>query len=99
MEECALRGTFVAAHAHGSEGIMRAVRAGARSIEHASLIDDEALALVVDRGTYLVIDISDGDWMIEQGPALGYSDEAHGESSPAGMIDLRRAADLQCPRR
>jgi imidazolonepropionase-like amidohydrolase len=75
VEETALLGTFVAAHAHGPEGIMRAVRAGVRSIEHASLIDDEALALAVEHGTYLVIDISDGDHMEEQGPALGYTDE------------------------
>jgi imidazolonepropionase-like amidohydrolase len=75
VEECALLGTHVAAHAHGPEGIMRAVRAGVRTIEHASLIDDEALALVVERGTFLVIDMSDGDWMEAQGPALGYSDE------------------------
>ena len=75
VEECALRDTWVAAHAHGAEGIRRAVRAGVRSIEHATLMDDDALALVVERGTYLVIDISDGDHMIEQGPALGYSEE------------------------
>jgi len=75
VEECALRGTYVAAHAHGPEGVKRAVRAGVRSIEHASLIDDEALALVVASDTYLVIDMSDGDHMIEQGPSLGYSDE------------------------
>ena len=65
----------MAAHAHGPVGIARAVRAGVRSIEHASLIDDEALALAVEHGTYLVIDISDGDHMEEQGPALGYTDE------------------------
>jgi imidazolonepropionase-like amidohydrolase len=75
VEECELLGTFVAAHAHGPEGTQRAVRAGARSIEHASLIDDETLALVVAHGTYLVIDISDGDHMEEHGPALGYTDE------------------------
>ena len=75
VEECALLGAHVAAHAHGPEGIMRASRAGVRSVEHASLIDDEALALVVDRGTYLVIDISDGDHMEEEGPKLGYTDE------------------------
>jgi imidazolonepropionase-like amidohydrolase len=75
VEETALLGTFVAAHAHGPVGIARAVRAGVRSIEHASLIDDEALALAIEHGTYLVIDISDGDHMEEQGPALGYSDE------------------------
>jgi len=75
VEECELLGSFVAAHAHGPVGIHRAVRAGVRSIEHASLIDDEALAAVVERGTYLVIDISDGDHMEEHGPALGYTEE------------------------
>jgi imidazolonepropionase-like amidohydrolase len=75
VEECDLLGAHVAAHAHSPEGIMRASRAGVRSVEHASLIDDEALALVIDRGTYLVIDISDGDHMEEEGPKLGYTDE------------------------
>jgi imidazolonepropionase-like amidohydrolase len=75
VEECDLLGGHVAAHAHGPEGIMRASRAGVRSVEHASLIDDEALALVVDNGTYLVIDISDGDHMEDEGPKLGYTDE------------------------
>ena len=75
VEECELLGAHVAAHAHGPEGIMRASRAGVRSVEHASLIDDEALAMVVENGTYLVIDISDGDHMEEEGPKIGYSDE------------------------
>ncbi|HEX3300392.1 MAG TPA: amidohydrolase family protein [Actinomycetota bacterium] len=75
VEECELLGAHVAAHAHGPEGIMRASRAGVRSVEHASLIDDEALAVVVENGTYLVIDISDGDHMEEEGPKIGYSDE------------------------
>ncbi|MEX0983503.1 MAG: amidohydrolase family protein [Actinomycetota bacterium] len=75
VEECALRGTFVAAHAHGPEGIKRSVRAGVRSVEHASLMDEDALALVLEHGTYLVIDIADGDWMMERGPSLGYTDE------------------------
>ncbi len=75
VETCADYGTFVAAHAHGPVGIGRAVRAGVRSIEHASLIDDETLALAVEHGTYLVVDISDGDHMVERGPALGYTDE------------------------
>ena len=65
----------VAAHAHGAEGAKRAVRAGVRSIEHGSLIDDETIELMLDRGTYLVCDMFDGDWMIQEGPRLGYSDE------------------------
>jgi imidazolonepropionase-like amidohydrolase len=75
VEECEQAGTFVAAHAHGAEGIKRAVRAGVRSIEHGSLIDDEAIDLMAERGTYLVADMYDGDYMIEEGPALGYTDE------------------------
>ena len=50
-------GTDVAAHAHGAEGIKRAVRAGVRSIEHGSLMDDEAIALMKAHGTWLVADI------------------------------------------
>jgi imidazolonepropionase-like amidohydrolase len=75
VEEAEARGTHVAAHAHGAEGAKRAIRAGVRSIEHASLIDDETIAMMADRGTYLVADMFDGDWMIQEGPRLGYSDE------------------------
>jgi imidazolonepropionase-like amidohydrolase len=68
-------GTHVAAHAHGTEGIKRAVRAGVRSIEHGSLLDDEAIELMVTNETYLVADLYDGDYIREVGPSLGYSDE------------------------
>ena len=46
VEEAAAHGVFVAAHAHGTEGIKVAIRAGVRSIEHGSLIDDEGIALL-----------------------------------------------------
>ena len=75
VEEATARNTHVAAHAHGAEGAKRAIRAGVRSIEHASLIDDEAIELMVERVTYLVADMFDGDWMLQEGPRLGYSDE------------------------
>jgi imidazolonepropionase-like amidohydrolase len=48
-------------------GIKRATRAGVRSIEHGSFADDEALALMAERGTYLVADVWAGDWMEEEG--------------------------------
>ena len=67
VEEAALYETHVAAHAHGAEGIKRAVRAGVRSIEHGSLMDDEAISMMADTGTYLVADIWFGDWIAEQG--------------------------------
>jgi imidazolonepropionase-like amidohydrolase len=62
VEQAAEYGTFVAAHAHGAEGIKRAVRAGVRSIEHGSLIDDEGIALMKQHGTWLVADIYNGDY-------------------------------------
>jgi imidazolonepropionase-like amidohydrolase len=67
VEEASNYGAFVAAHAHGAEGIKRATRAGVRSIEHGSFADDEALALMAERGTYLVADVWAGDWMEEEG--------------------------------
>jgi imidazolonepropionase-like amidohydrolase len=53
-DEAARHGLKVAAHAHGTEGIKAAVRAGVASIEHGSLLDDEAIDLMLERGTYLV---------------------------------------------
>ena len=73
VEEAALYGADVAAHAHGAEGIKRAVRAGVRSIEHGSLMDDEAIALMAEAGTYLVADVFCGDWIAEQGKLHGWS--------------------------
>jgi imidazolonepropionase-like amidohydrolase len=54
VEEAALHGLRVAAHAHGTDGILAAVRAGVRSIEHGSILTDEAIALMKSRGTWLV---------------------------------------------
>jgi imidazolonepropionase-like amidohydrolase len=54
VDEAHARGRKVAAHAHGAEGIKRAVRAGVDSIEHGSFLDDEALALMKKQGTYYV---------------------------------------------
>lgn len=73
VDEAALYGAFVAAHAHGAEGIKRAVRAGVRSVEHGSLMDDESIELMAERGTYLVADIYCGDWIEEQGRKNGWS--------------------------
>jgi imidazolonepropionase-like amidohydrolase len=54
VQEAARHGLKVAAHAHGKEGILAAVRAGVASIEHGSMIDDAAIALMKQKGTYLV---------------------------------------------
>ncbi|HEY5754301.1 MAG TPA: amidohydrolase family protein [Steroidobacter sp.] len=75
VEEAAQYGTFVAAHAHGAEGIKRAVRAGVRSIEHASYLDDEGIALMKKHGTWLVADIYNGDYTAEIGKRDHWSEE------------------------
>ena len=54
VEEAARHGVRVAAHAHGTAGIKAAVRAGVASIEHGSILDDEAIALMKEHGTFLV---------------------------------------------
>ena len=69
VEEAALHGAHVAAHAHGAEGIKRAVRAGVHSIEHGSLMDDEAIAMMAEAGTCLVADIYGGDYIAERAGA------------------------------
>jgi imidazolonepropionase-like amidohydrolase len=54
VDEAARHGVKVAAHAHGADGIKAAVRAGVASIEHGSTLDEEAIALMKEHGTYLV---------------------------------------------
>lgn len=57
VDEARKRGAHVAAHAHGEEGILNAVRAGVHSIEHASLIGDEGITVAKESGTWLVMDL------------------------------------------
>jgi imidazolonepropionase-like amidohydrolase len=68
-------GSFATAHAHGAVGIKNAIRAGVRSIEHASLIDDEALKLAKDNGVWLVMDIYNGDYINDIGTKEGWPEE------------------------
>jgi len=75
VQEAAMWGKKVAAHAHGTEGIKRAVRAGVASIEHGSLLDDEGIRMMKERGTYLVADIYNDDYIIAEYKRLGYPDK------------------------
>ena len=72
VEAARERGRDVAAHAHGTEGIVRALRAGVRSIEHASMLDDEAIRLVKQNGAFLVPNPLSNYYMVERGEAGGY---------------------------
>jgi imidazolonepropionase-like amidohydrolase len=72
VEEAAMWGRKVAAHAHGAEAIKRAIKAGVASVEHASLIDDEGIGLAKAHGTYLVMDIYNDDYIMSEYKRLGY---------------------------
>lgn len=94
VEQAADYGTFVAAHAHGADGIKRAVRAGVRSIEHGSLIDDEGVALMKAHGTWLVADIWNGDYIDSVGRAEHWSPEIlrkNTETTEAQRVGFRKA--------
>jgi imidazolonepropionase-like amidohydrolase len=67
VDEASHFGLRVAAHAHSPEGIQNAIRAGVASVEHATLIDDEGIALAKRRGTYLVMDIYDDECIQAEG--------------------------------
>ena len=75
VETARTKGVFVTAHAHGDVGIKNAIRAGVRSIEHASLIDDDALAMAKASGTWLVMDIYNGDYIDDIGTKEGWPEE------------------------
>lgn len=68
-------GFHVAAHAHGAEGMKRAIRAGVRSIEHGTYMDDEAMALMKKHGTYFVPTLSAGKFIVEKAAEPGYFPE------------------------
>jgi imidazolonepropionase-like amidohydrolase len=59
-------GFKVAAHAHGAEGIKRAVRGGVDTIEHGTFMDDEGMKLMKERGTFYVPTLSAGRWVFDQ---------------------------------
>lgn len=70
-EEARMWGLTTAAHAHGTEGIKAAIRAGITTIEHASLIDDEGIRLAKERGTFLSMDIYNTEFTQAEGRKYG----------------------------
>ena len=74
-EEAHNAGRKIAAHAHGTQGIKNAILAGIDSIEHASLIDDEGIRLAKEHGTYLVMDIYNDDYLLNEAPKVGLPTE------------------------
>jgi len=71
VTEANYRGAYVMAHAQGTEGIKNAIRAGIRSIEHGMFLDDEAIALMLEHGTFLVPTLVAPVGVIEQAEQRG----------------------------
>ena len=86
VEEAARWGRKVAAHAHGTEGIAQAVAAGVASIEHAGRLDESAIRAIKERGTYIVPDIYNDDFIVSEFVKLGY---------PASTIEKEKHVGLR----
>ncbi len=85
-EEAHKLGRKVAAHAHGTQSIKDAIRAGIDSIEHSSLIDDEGIALAKQHGTYLVFDIYNDDFILQEGAKAGMLAESIEKEKKIGRL-------------
>jgi imidazolonepropionase-like amidohydrolase len=72
VDEARMWGKKACAHAHGTEAIKMAIRAGVASVEHGSLIDDEGINLMKQRGTYLVADVYNDDYIISEYEKQGF---------------------------
>ena len=91
VDEARTRGMTVAAHAHGTEGIRYAIRAGVDSIEHSSLIDDEGIKLAKEKGTWLSMNIYATEYLLAEGEKNGLLPES---MEKAAFIHERRRASF-----
>jgi len=85
VDEAHMLGLKVAVHAHGTEGIKDAIRAGVDTIEHASLADDEAFALAKQHGTWFSMDIYDDDYILAEGTKNGLFAESLRKEKMIGL--------------
>ncbi len=95
VAEARMWGRDVAAHAHGTEAIRRAVVAGVRSIEHGSMLDDEVIALMKEHATWLVADIYNDDFILTEFTKKGYPEALITKERAVGRVQresFRRAA-------
>jgi len=94
VDEAHSHGRRVASHAHGATGIRNALRAGVDSIEHASFIDDEGIALAKKNGAVLVMDIYNTEYILGEGEKAGILPESLEKEGRTGGIQresFRRA--------
>jgi imidazolonepropionase-like amidohydrolase len=86
VDEAHKLGRKVAAHAHGTQSIKDAIRAGIDSVEHSSLIDDEGIALAKQAGTFLVFDIYNDDFIMHEGLKAGMLPESIEKERKIGVL-------------
>jgi imidazolonepropionase-like amidohydrolase len=86
VQEAHKLGRKVAAHAHGTSSIHDAILAGVDSVEHASLIDDEGIKLARQHGTYLVMDIYNDDFILQEGAKVGMLPESIAKEKALGQL-------------
>ncbi|MDR3726294.1 MAG: amidohydrolase family protein [Terracidiphilus sp.] len=92
VDESHRAGRKVAAHAHGTEGIKDAVRAGVDSIEHGSLVDAEGIQMMKARGTYLVADIYNDDYILGKAVEFGLPKENVDKEKMVGRLQRENFA-------
>ena len=85
-DEAHLWNRKVCAHAHGTEAIKLAVKAGVSSIEHGSLIDAEGIQLMKDKGVYLVADIYNDDYILAEYSKKGYPEKIMNKERMVGKL-------------
>ncbi|MCI0617306.1 amidohydrolase family protein, partial [bacterium] len=100
VEEAHRLGRKVAAHAHGTVSIKEAILAGTDSIEHASFIDEEGMRMARERGTILVMDIYNHDFILQQGIDMGMLPESIEKEKEIGLTqreNFRKAVQSGVP--
>lgn len=85
-DEAHLWGKKVCAHAHGTEAIKLAVKAGVSSIEHGSLIDEEGIQMMKQKGVYLVADIYNDDYILSEYAKKGYPEKIINKEKMIGKL-------------
>ena len=96
VEEANRRGVPVMAHAHSTEGIKQSVKAGVRSIEHGTFIDEEAVQMMIERGTYLVPTVYVGEYFLEEhedSEALAKAVALHKKYNAESDANIRHAIE------
>lgn len=96
VEEAHMRGLTVATHAHGTSGIKTAIKAGVDSVEHVSLLDDEAIELALQNGTAFSMDIYVTEYILGEGEKAGILEESLNKERIVGKTqreNFKKAVD------